>query len=377
MTTKPHTIIVGAGIVGAACAEAITREGGRVTIVDGKPPGLGSTAEGMGHVVVMDDSEAQFALTRFSRELWEAIAPELPDRAEDECTGTLWVAEDDEEMEAVHAKHAFYGERGVATEIVDGARLRELEPNLRTDLRGALRVLDDRVVYPPSACEFFVERARRRGAVVRIGRPVVHAGEGRVTLRDGSVIEGDHVVVAAGHRSLGIVGEAGSDFKIRPRKGHLVITARYQGFCRHQLVELGYLKSAHTHATTSVAFNLQPRKTGQMLLGSSRQYGSEDRTVEPDVLRAMIRRAAHYVPSIERLLAIRAWTGFRAATKDKLPLIGPLPGKERLLLAAGHEGLGITTSLGTAELVAAHVLGRTPRFDPQPYLPSAGRVDHD
>ena len=106
--------------------------------------------------------------------------------------------------------------------------------------------------------------------------------------------------------------------EVRKRKGHLVITDRYPGWVRHQLVELGYLKSAHSISTDSVAFNVQPRKTGQLLIGSSRQYGAEHSSVDTHMLVRMLQRAREYMPGLAGLSAIRTWTGFRAATPDKL-----------------------------------------------------------
>ena len=67
---------------------------------------------------------------------------------------------------------------------------------------------------------------------------------------------------------------------------------------------------------------------------------------------------------------IRAWTGFRAATEDKLPVIGECPGRPGVYLATGHEGLGITTSLGTGQLLADLVMKRKPAIDAGPYAPS-------
>lgn len=159
---------------------------------------------------------------------------------------------------------------------------------------------------------------------------------------------------------------------VRPRKGHLLITNRYPGFVHHQLVELGYLKSAHSFTSESVAFNIQPRKTGQMLLGSSRQFDKDSSEVNHAILARMISRAGEFVPNLGRLSAIRTWTGFRAATPDKLPLIGPVPGHDNLFLATGHEGLGITTSLGTAQLLVDQLLHRDTEIPAAPYLP--GRV---
>ena len=76
-----------------------------VAVVDRDMVGGGATAAGMGHIVVMDDSEAQFALTRYSQQLWQALRPHLPDEVEYEQTGTIWVAADEEEMMEVRRKN--------------------------------------------------------------------------------------------------------------------------------------------------------------------------------------------------------------------------------------------------------------------------------
>jgi glycine/D-amino acid oxidase-like deaminating enzyme len=160
------------------------------------------------------------------------------------------------------------------------------------------------------------------------------------------------------------------DLPVRKRRGHLVITDRYPGFVRHQLVELGYLKSAHSVTADSVAFNVQPRTTGQLLIGSSREFGAEHAAINDALLAAMVARAQLFLPEIGDLQAIRVWTGFRAATPDKLPLIGPWPEDETLFLATGHEGLGITTSLATAKLLVAGMMGEKAEIAGEPYLPS-------
>jgi D-hydroxyproline dehydrogenase subunit beta len=160
-----------------------------------------------------------------------------------------------------------------------------------------------------------------------------------------------------------------SGIDVKKRKGHLLITDRYPQFITHQLVELGYLKSAHSVASDSVAFNIQPRKTGQMLIGSSRQYGIESAEVDQGIMSRMVARAVEYMPGLSQLSSIRSWTGFRAATPDKLPLIGPDARQKRLYLATGHEGLGITTSVGTARLLLDQILWRRSEIPFEAYLP--------
>ena len=108
---RVKVIVVGAGIVGAACADELSRRGVSVTVIDGSFCGGGTTAAGMGHLVVMDDSLAQFALTKLSTELWRELAPELSGAEYDPC-GTLWVASDAEEMATAESKVRMYRELG-------------------------------------------------------------------------------------------------------------------------------------------------------------------------------------------------------------------------------------------------------------------------
>src|ERR1700727_2285499 len=364
--TAYDVAVVGAGIVGAACTDEFARRGLRVVVIGEDIVGSGATAAGMGHIVVMDDSDAQFALTRYSQQLWQQLRPELPDDVEYEQWGTIWVAADEEEMLEVRRKRDYYGKRGVATEVLDARALQSLEPNLRVGLLGGLLVPEDGVLYPPCAAQFLIGRAQERGAKLRLGVGVTQIGQGRVRLEDDSEISGEMIVNAVGAHAPHLT--PGLD--IKKRKGHLVITDRYPGFVRHQLVELGYLKSAHSLSGDSVAFNVQPRRTGQVLIGSSRQYGAEHKEVDNSILARMLQRAQQYMPALGSMSAVRTWTGFRAATPDKLPLIGPWPADKSLFLATGHEGLGITTSLATAKILADQIAGAKPEIPIEPYLPS-------
>lgn len=363
-------IVAGGGIVGAACAAEFAAAGLRAVVVEPGVIGGGATAAGMGHIVAMDDSEAQFALTRYSQQLWDELVPDLPADVQFHRCGTLWVATDDEEMEEVRRKEAYYRERGVTAELLDARGVAEAEPNLRPGLAGGLLVPGDAVIYPPCAARFLLDRAKDRGAVVRQGARVVALDGRGATLDDGSRLSAPVTVNATGTWAA----ELTPGWEVRKRKGHLVITDRHPGFVRHQLIELGYLKSAHASQSDSVAFNVQPRPNGQVLVGSSRQFGAEGSEIEPAILGRMLARAAEYMPRILELSAIRCWTGFRAATPDKLPLIGPCPGREGLHLATGHEGLGITTSLGTARLLVDRLLDRPSAIPPDPYLPERARL---
>ena len=372
MRASYDVAIAGGGIVGAACAAECAAAGLSVIVIEPGPIGGGATAAGMGHIVVMDDSPAQIALTLYSRTLWIELQRELPAGVEYLPCGTLWVAADEEEMAEVRRKKTLLDGIGVRSEVLDSQQLAEAEPHLRPGLAGALLVPDDSVLYPPCAARFLLERARAHGAEVRLAARVAELTAGSMKLGDGTSVSAGITVNAAGAWAP----ELTPGIPVRKRKGHLLITDRYPGFVRAVLIELGYLKSAHSTTADSVAFNAQPRRTGQVLIGSSRQFGAEGPSIDTYMLRRMLQRAEEYMPEIADLVALRTWTGFRAATPDKLPLIGPVPGNEKLYLATGHEGLGITTSLATGKLVADQIVGRPSAIPSAPYLPGRKQEEH-
>jgi D-hydroxyproline dehydrogenase subunit beta len=359
--------IVGAGIVGAACAAELAARGMQVVVIDAQGIGGGATAAGMGHIVVMNDSPAEFALSRYSRDLWLELAPQLRTRDAFARCGTLWVAADDEEYAAACEMHDAFAAQGVAAEMLDAHALRECEPALAPSMTGGLRIEHDSIVYAPTASEWLLMQSPQAARIrVRLNTEVTKVDARCVTLADGERVSAAHVIVANGIAAQHLVPSA----PLQPKKGHLLITDRYPGLIQHQLLELGYIKSAHHATGTSVAFNAQPRPTGQLLIGSSRQFDTTDPAVEMPVLAQMLQRAARYLPALPTLNGIRAWTGFRAASPDGLPLIGPAgdaaPG---VWVAIGHEGLGVTTSLATAKILAAQITQTGAAIPLEPYLP--------
>ena len=257
--TSFDVLILGAGIVGSACAMECAQAGLRVGIVEASVPGGAATAAGMGHLVVMDDSPAQLALSSYSGSLWRTLSTILPETVEYQQCGTLWVAADDDEMEEVCAKQRVYALAGISfrgPEFVSARTGRA--PICVAGLAGGLLVAADSVIYPPAASHFFLSTALSQGAQLLRGKAAVALQHNSVQLEDGARLHATQIVVATG-----------TDLRLLPslplqkRKGHLIITDRYPGFIHHQLVELGYLKSAHKLTSDSVAFNVQPRRTGQ------------------------------------------------------------------------------------------------------------------
>ncbi len=354
-------IIIGGGIVGCACAHRLAETGWRVTLVERDTIGSGATAAGMGQIVALDDSPAELVLTADSQRRWHTLGQANPLIHEYTPCGTVWVASDDEELTLAAAKVSSYHAAGLHAELLDAAALYRHEPNLRPGLPGGLRIAGDAVVYSSRSAAWLWEQT---GGTL-IHDEVTAIQSGGVTLANGRQLRADVVVLATGSRARELV----PTLPIRPKKGHLVITDRYPGFIHHQVAEMGYAKNAHLADVDSVAFNIQPRATGQILIGSCRQYDIHTPEVDPHMLGRMLQRCIDFMPGLATLSTLRVWTGYRAATPDGLPLIGPHPHIPGLWLATGHEGLGITTSLGTADLLAALLNHTSPAINPSPYLP--------
>ena len=369
---QADVLIVGGGIIGAACAREFAAQGLSVSVIERGALGGGATAASMGHLLVVDGESgsaadrAEHQLSLRSMQLWQQWLQSQPQRAaevEQQQLGTLWVAADDEEFALAERKAQWLSAQGLAASVIDAARLQQLEPALRPGLRGALHVPGDGRVYPPKlAAQWLAES----GATLLRGE-VAAIEPGGVRLYDGRRLWAAMVVLAGGLESRRFLPEGW----MLAKKGHLAITQRQpQTLVSHQLVELGYIKKAHLVDEDTVSFNVQPRPGGQLLIGSSRQIGKEDPAVELPMLARMLRCASDYLPALREQSILRCWTGLRPASRDGLPLLGAHPSLRQCWIACGHEGLGISTALGSAELLAAIALGQEPRIDAAAFVPS-------
>jgi glycine/D-amino acid oxidase-like deaminating enzyme len=178
------------------------------------------------------------------------------------------------EQATIAAKIARLHAAGVPAHEVSPSDLYRLEPWLAPDLAGGLLVPQDAVVYPPNVARALVARACRANTTLQLGRRVQALQPGGVLLDDGSRLYGPSLI-ATGCALPDLL----PSLPLRRRKGHLVVTAPHPGAVSHQILELGYADSAHGTADSSVACNVQPRPGGQLLIGSSREYGSESAEV--------------------------------------------------------------------------------------------------
>ncbi|MEO3761939.1 FAD-dependent oxidoreductase [Streptomyces sp. B8F3] len=375
-------VVVGAGVIGAACAEALTAAGLSVTVLDRRAPASGTTAAGEGNVLVSDKGPGpELALARESRRRWPHLLAELRDllgprraEAEWEAKGGLVVATTPAAAGALADFAAAQRTAGVRAEPVTPAEAGALEPYLTADVTAAVYYPQDGQLQPVLATTALLAAVRERGGRVRAGvtaHGVVTGAGGAVTgvRTDRGTVPCRAVVNACGPWAGRFAAAAGAPVAVLPRRGLVLVTAALPaGTVRHKVYDADYVGAvAGGTADLQTSTVVEATRSGTVLIGSSRERAGFDETVRVAVLRELARKAVGLFPVLAGVPVIRAYGGFRPYVPDHLPVIGEDPRRPGLWHATGHEGAGIGLAAGTGRLLADLLTGRTPEVDAEPF----------
>jgi glycine/D-amino acid oxidase-like deaminating enzyme len=348
-------LVIGGGIVGASVAAQCARRGMSVVLCERHGLAAGASGRNAGFVVGPHPPQLEAIAARSLLEYLDLHERSGRAFALDRASiGSLVVAESADEL----AGHA--GER------LDAEALRELEPMLAPDLAGAV-LIEARRVDPGAATAAWAEEARAHGAEIRLGCEV------RALLRDGDVVRGaltdggrvlaGTTVIAAGPWSSRLVRGAGFDVPVRGVRGWVAIT-RPAPFRLDRIIEDASWPAGAIPPITvrdlalgtlpapglSTAFGQDD--DGRVLIGASMQTGTGDRDEAPETLARVCSRALRFLPALATVEVAETRSCLRPMTPDGLPLHGPVPGVERLVLACGHNAQGVTWGPGAAASVA-------------------------
>lgn len=355
-------VIVGAGVVGAACAYYCARAGLDVTVVERGSVASGTSGAGEGNILVSDKEPGpEFDLACYSARLWRELAD---DAFEYEAKGGLVVAADDRELAALADLAARQRAGGVTAEAVDD--LAELEPNIAPDLAGGVYYPQDAQVQPMLAAAHLL---RRSGARVLTNTTVTAVTDTGVSTTAGQ-LSAPVIVNAAGTWGGEVADLAGVPLPILPRRGFVLVTEPLPQLVRHKVYAADYVAdvaaSTEDLRTSPV---VEGTKSGTILIGASRERVGFDRTPSIPALRALAAGAVRLFPRLADVTVIRAYVGFRPYAPDHLPVIGADPRRPGLFHACGHEGAGIGLAAGTGAVTAALITGGTPALDVTPFRP--------
>lgn len=383
MTTAParaphlaDAVIVGSGLVGAACADELTAAGLSVVVVDRGNLTSGTTASGEGNILVSDKGPGpELDLARLSRRRWIELADELPQDIEFEEKGGVVVATD--EPSATGLVELAAAQREVGLEAIEaiGDDLQELEPHLTRDLRLGMYYPQDCQVQPVLASAALLRRARQRGATMLAqttvtGIEVDRGGRVRAVRTSRGTIATPWVVNAAGAWSGAVAALVGLHLPIEPRRGHILVTEPKGLLVHHKVYDAGYVGTltSDQHGT-QISAVVEGTRAGTLLLGSSREFVGWDRQIDGEVVRQIAARAVELFPILADVQLMRTYIGFRPWMPDHLPAIGVEPTVPGFVEANGHEGAGICLAPATGLVVRDLLTDQTPEVDISAFRP--------
>jgi glycine oxidase len=358
-------VVIGGGVIGLAIAWRACTRGLRVTLLERGRAGGGTSRVAAGMIAPVAEVtpgeepllelglRSARAYPGFVREL--AAAAGVPDVSYSRC-GTLLVARDGDEAEALERELELRRRYGLAVERLRASEARRLEPGLAPALRLALDVPDDHAIDPRALTAALAEAIRRAGGELRELTPAasLELAGGRVhgvVLGDDSTLRADQIVIAAGVWSNQLGGvPAGAQVTVRPVKGQIMRL--------HDPAGPGLLTRVIRMGSSYVV----PRGDGRYVIGATSEERGFDTSVTAGAAFELLRDAGELVPGISELELDEFSAGLRPGTSDNLPAIGGGgPGSvDGLHWATGHRRGGILLAPITAELVVGALAGEAP-----------------
>lgn len=372
--------VLGAGIVGAACARELALAGLEVTIVDRGGAAAATTSHGEGNILVSDKQPGpELEIALLSRRLWPQVLAAVAERsahaahaAEWEPKGGIVVATTTVGARELTRFATDQRAAGVRAEALDADALAEAEPYVTREHTAARYYPEDAQVQPAGAAGALLGDALAAGATLRTGCEVLGAVArgGRITgaRTSAGLVEADWFVNAAGPWSGELSSRLGVPVDVRPRRGDVLVTTPLPPMVFHKVYDADYVGAVGSSAEDlQVSAVVESTRGGSVLIGSSRRRVGFDDRLRPEVLSALAAKALRLFPALAGVPVMRAYGGFRPYVPDHLPIIGADPRLDGLWHASGHEGAGIGLSVGTARLLRNLMLDEPADVDAIPF----------
>lgn len=353
-------IVVGTGITGSFTALALHERGLRVAVVDrgGLAPGTSRGSDG--NLLCSDKSPGlMLDLARRSLRLWHRFVERYGNECEFDPKGATVVARGREQAAALRDYVESQYRIGMDCRFVDTDWL-ALEPHLGPETAAVGYWPGDAQVQPMLACYQIARILRSAGVPYFFYQAVDHirtdADGVAVTLADGRTLDAGHLCVCAGVWTNEVLAPLDRSVPVRPRKGHIAVLERGDVAIHSKIADFGYNATAEStdedDGSVQTATIIEATRSGTILCGSSREFAGFDTAIDERTVRRIMADCIGVVPDLARLRVIRAYAGLRPFSPDGHPIIGPLPGEERVLVATGQEGAGHGLAPVSGELVA-------------------------
>ena len=389
--TRPESaIVVGGGIVGAATALFLARDGVRVTIVERERAGWGASGRNAGYISMITRSGGpQLDLANLSRALYSELAAEIDD-FEFEPNGAL-VYYYEEQLPLIPGFVERRQADGLPMEIVDGDRARELCPLLPEDVAGGIHSKSDCFMHPGKLVDALV------AAAAKLGAEVVTGDVTELDIRDGRCVgvrtasgnlEADVVAITAGAWTSAILEKAGLPFNVLHMRMQMAETAPIEqrfnvaAYGPSLFHEYAFVRELPGYDDDIVMHPLQhimpevgllelicQRADGRLWLGCPIEFvDGPDASPDPTVagMAQTFGVLGDHVPALQHIPVERIWGGIAPQTGDGLPVVSGVESVPGLYIGSGH-AYGATVGPGSGRILADLMVGRAPSIDASPF----------
>jgi glycine/D-amino acid oxidase-like deaminating enzyme len=368
-------IVIGAGVVGAACALALSDAGLRVLVIDRSTISSGTTSAGEGNILVSDKGPGpELTLAQHSRDAWFEMSDRIGSGFELERKGGLVISRTTAGIATLQQFAKNQRDAGVEAIELGESDLRGLEPHLAHNITFGIHYPQDAQCQPMLATAQMLRAVRLAGGELREREEVLaisRAGTSLAVRTSSGLYTAPFVINATGTWAGEIARLAGSELPIAPRRGFVLVTAPAPKLVRHKVYDADYVANvASGEADLQSSAVVESTRSGTILIGASRERIGFDSTLDVAILRRLAKQAISLFPLLARVDLLRAYSGFRPYAPDHLPVIGEDPLVRGLFHAAGHEGAGIGLAPATGELICAAITERVPFMDPTPFSPA-------
>ena len=357
---KTDVIIIGAGVIGASIAYHLTKENIQAVVLDKKEIATGSSSACEGLLLLQSKKPGihlDMALDSIRR--FPALVQELGHPIEYENKGGLVVIESEDELAAMQLFVEKQKKHDVDVSLLSREQAREKEPALSENIIGATFSPLDSQVNPMLLTRGFLHAAQKAGATVFTNTEVrgIELNQGRVTAvdTDRGKIETSIVINAAGAFAAGIGEMLNLTIPIKPRRGQILVTEAVPPILKRCILSAMYIAAKFNPKVAEaggVGFAVEQTANGNILIGSTREFVGFDKSTTYEGIHSIASNILRVIPKIENLHIIRVFAGLRPYTPDGLPILGKVESIDGFIMAAGHEGDGITLAPITGEMIA-------------------------
>ena len=364
MASTVDVAVVGGGVIGCSVAYHAARCGASVALFEAGRIASGASGAAAGMLAAQAEAHEPGPLLDLlleSRGMHRALGEELYEKtgldSEHVWVGTMRVAADEEARERLQSSYLWQRERGLCARWLGGEEARELEPALSPRVLAALYLPEDGQVNSPWLVRALALAAELEGARVEEFARVdglLMRGSHTVGVRtaEGETAAGS-VVLAGGVWSAALAASIGASVPVFPVKGEILSVLPRKTLIRANVWE--------------GRCYMVPKRDGRVMIGATEEPGSYDPRPTLGGVATLSSAAVELVPGVSGARFAEAWGGLRPGTPDGRPILGPVEGRDGLLLAVGHYRNGVLLAPITGQTIAALALGEPPSADVSPF----------